>query len=148
MLCRLFFRALWSKRRQSSGHTGIKSRPVIVRVFCAGPYPGTVGAFIFHRLLHKTKREFFVNLVLQRSFGTTMRSASAPRRFHWLTLEQLRQSLHSARWSTAAACLHTALATRSMFAAQPVICGCCAEICTSAFRKNTARAWRRNASTG
>ena len=73
------------------------------------PYPGTVGAFIFHRLLHKTKREFFVNLVIQRSFGTTMRSASAPRRFHWLTLEQLRQSLHSARWSTAAVCLHNRL---------------------------------------
>ena len=39
MLCRLFFRALWSKRRQSTGHTWIKSRQVIVRVFCAGPLP-------------------------------------------------------------------------------------------------------------
>jgi len=78
-------------------------------VFSApAPYPGTVGPFIFHRLLHKTRREFFVNLVIQRIFGTAIRSASAPRRSQKLTLDQLRQGPHSARWSTAAACLHTA----------------------------------------
>ena len=121
MLCRQFFSALWSKRRQSTGHTWIKSRQVKVHAFCAGPSTWNGWRIYLPSPGSQDRREFFVNLVIQRIFGTAISSASAPRRCQELTLDQLRQSLHSARWSTAAACLHTALATKSMFAAQPVV---------------------------
>ena len=150
MLCRLFFRALWSKRRQSTGHTWIKSRQVIVRVFCAGPLPWNGWPIYLPSPASQDPARIFCESGHSTYFWDSHQvgKRAAPRRSQKLTLDQLRQGPHSARWSTAAARLHTALVTKSMFAAQPVIYGCCAAIFTSAFRKNTARAWQRKASTG